>query len=104
MASRIAPPSFQQKDPGQFLENDCGAKDLKIKVERSEVSGSPKPRSLFSPKIHCPPAFLQNNDEIPVIAMDLRDSKSWKNTGIRVEEWWSDSSNPTQALSGFRAW
>jgi len=50
-----------------------------------------------------PPTFLQNNNEIPVIAMDLRDSKFWKDAGTRVEEWWSDSSNLHQALSGFRA-
>jgi hypothetical protein len=49
------------------------------------------------------PTFLQNNNKIAVIAMDLRDSKFWRNAGIRVEEWWNDSSNMHQALSGFSA-
>jgi hypothetical protein len=40
----------------------------------------------FAKRCAVPLSFLQNNDEILVIAMDLRDSKFWRNTGIRVEE------------------
>jgi hypothetical protein len=47
MASRIAPPSFQQKNAGQILENDCSAKDLKIKVAKSVVTGLPMERAVI---------------------------------------------------------